>query len=1550
MTIDRDGGTAMTPETMTGYQLSAQQRRLWAICEPGTGCCVQVALRLEGGWSEEGLAAGLAGAVARHEILRTTFRRQPGARLPLQVIDGGAAGAALAIRDRPAGEDVEALLRGERAQPFDAVEGPLLRGAVTRTAPDQGRLVLTASPLCADLHTLLRLAREIVGGPQASTGGDGEEGSGEPLQYVEYATWQDELATSGDPDLDEGVEHWRRSVRELDQPLVLPWQESAAARKSTSQDLFAPATLRLDLDPELSGQVAAAALQHGAGVEDFLFAAWQLLIARASGADRFAVGRLHAGRKLRELADGAGPYAAYLPVRCRLAGRPLFRDLLAQAQDEARRNHDWEELGPGFMASLDEPPAELAVGFDFLAWPAAWRAAGTRCSVERWFSCRERFQLHLAGIVGHGGGLTLEVLYDAERFAPLAIRRLAESLAALLGAAARSPEAPAAALALLPPAERHRLLVELNDTGRGPGLGDAVHRRFEEQAALRPAADAVVCADRRLTFGELNARANQLARHLRALGVGGGSTVALWLDRSVEVLVCLLAVLKAGGAYVPLDPLSPRQRLGRMLAVVRPRAILTQSALAGGLPAGAGEIVRIDEDAAAIGEQSERNLDGVGAGGAELLYVLFTSGSTGEPKGVAVEHRQMLNYVQAILERLAITPPASFATVSTFAADLGHTAVFPALCSGGCLHVIGEEQALDPARFAEVLRRSPIDVLKIVPSHLASLMAAPEPRSVLPRRHLVLGGEACPVDLLARIEACPEPPAVSNHYGPTEATVGICTHRWRGPGSGAGSRVPLGRPLANCRLYVVDRELQPAAAGVPGELYLGGSGLARGYFGRPDATAERFVPDPFSGAGERLYRTGDLARLLPDGSLDFLGRIDQQHKIRGFRVETGEIEAVLRRHPAVRDAAVVVREDPPRGRRLVAYVVPRGPRAARPVAGEELRAWLREEVPEYMVPAVVATIASLPLTVNGKLNRAALPPPEDGRREARPVVGPRNPVEAALVRTWSEILRVQEIGIHHNFFELGGDSILAIQIISKARQAGLRLSPRQLFQHQTIAELGEVATSAGAGVADQEAVTGPVPLTPIQHWFFERITAGRDHWNQALAFASRQALDAGRLRQICGRLVEHHDVLRARYEPTPEGWSQRLAAPDAAGADAVFAVVDLAGVAEEDRGQAFTTAAAGLQASLDLARGPLLRVALFTAGPGWQRLLLFAHHLVVDGVSWRILLGDLEMAYGQLERGEPIALPPKTTSFKRWAEFLGERVRAGAFDGELDFWRSLTDLSHAAAGRADSAAGGGNSVASERSVIVALDAERTAALLHEVPAVYKTQINDVLLTALAAALGEEDGGGAVLIELEGHGREDLSEEIDLSRTVGWFTSRFPVLLNVAPGADPGSALRSVKEQLRRIPGHGLGYGVLRHLAGGAGGAALAAGAHARISFNYLGQLDQALAEESALLPAREHAGSSRSPVARRPHELEIIASVFERQLEARWIYSTALDREASIARLAGNFMRHLTALIEHCRTPGAGEVTAADFPLAQLDEDKLRWIGALLEQADGRPE
>jgi non-ribosomal peptide synthase protein (TIGR01720 family) len=524
---------------------------------------------------------------------------------------------------------------------------------------------------------------------------------------------------------------------------------------------------------------------------------------------------------------------------------------------------------------------------------------------------------------------------------------------------------------------------------------------------------------------------------------------------------------------------------------------------------------------------------------------------------------------------------------------------------------------------------------------------------------------------------------------------------------------------------------------------------------------------------------------------------------------------------------------------------------------------------------------------------------------------------------------------------VGGDSILAIQVIAKARQAGIWLSPHQLFRHQTIGELAAVARIVGAMTSAQEAVTGPVPLTPIQHWFFEAFAVDRHHWNQALAFEVGQPLDAAKLRVVFHRLVEHHDALRTRFTQTQGAWSQSVAAPAAGDADA-FSLIDLTALAAEACPASFTAAASRLQASFDLERGPLVRLALFTGPHGWQRLFLVAHHLVIDGVSWRILLADLVAAYQQMQRGETVELPRKTTSFKRWAEYLAEQVRAGAFSDEGEHWREAREevappVDHRL---------GENLVASANGVAVALGPERTRALLQEVPAVYNTQINDVLLTALAAAVKRWTGRPEVWLELEGHGREDLSEEIDLSRTVGWFTCQFPVCLTLHDDDDPGAALRSVKEQLRRIPSRGIGYGLLRYLGTREGNGRPRLAASPRISFNYLGQMDQVLPGSSPLRLAPEPTGPWCSPAGVRAHELEINGWIVEGRLETRWTYSESLHRRETIARLAGDFIRELEALIEHCQSPGAGGYTASDFPLAQLDEERLREISGLLEQID----
>src|SRR5262245_53050739 len=584
---------------------------------------------------------------------------------------------------------------------------------------------------------------------------------------------------------------------------------------------------------------------------------------------------------------------------------------------------------------------------------------------------------------------------------------------------------------------------------------------------------------------------------------------------------------------------------------------------------------------------------------------------------------------------------------------------------------------------------------------------------------------------------------------------------------------------------------------------VGGEGVARGYLNKPDLTAERFVPHAFSSeGGRRLYRTGDLGRYLPDGRIEYLGRADQQVKIRGFRIEPGEIETWLRAHPSIRDAAVEAREEESGEKRLVAYLVDD---FSNELPVEELRSYLREKLPEYMIPSAFVWLKALPLTPNGKLDRKALPKPDQSRPELRQgYVAPGSPVEQLLATIWAEALGIEKVGVHDNFFELGGDSILSIQMTSHANQAGVGIVPRQLFQHQTIAELAAVVQASSRFDHDQELVAGQSPLTPIQHWLFQQKLAEPHHFNQAVLLEANLEIDPELLGQAFSLLLIHHDALRSRFESGSAFQTILDSEPHR-----VFSVIDLSNL--RDQRSVLLSAATRLQASLDLSTGPLLRAALFLRGsvlPG--RLLIVVHHLAVDGVSWRVLLEDLQSLYLQLLSGEISSLPPKTSSYKRWAEALTEYAHSGDLLDEASYWETVCSgefkplpIDHDQ---------GANTTASVRTVNGALTREETTALLQEAPEVYHTQINDLLLTALALTLSEWAETDTVLIDLEGHGREEVFENLDVSRTIGWFTTIFPVRLRLERGGEAGEAIKSVKEQLRRIPNKGFGYGALRHLA------------------------------------------------------------------------------------------------------------------------------------------
>jgi non-ribosomal peptide synthase protein (TIGR01720 family) len=693
-----------------------------------------------------------------------------------------------------------------------------------------------------------------------------------------------------------------------------------------------------------------------------------------------------------------------------------------------------------------------------------------------------------------------------------------------------------------------------------------------------------------------------------------------------------------------------------------------------------------------------------------------------------------------------------------------------------------------------------------------------------------------------------------------------------------------------------------------------------------------------------LYKTGDLGRYLPDGNIEFLGRLDDQVKIRGFRIELGEIEAVLGQHPAVGETVVVVREDVPGNKHLVAYVVVNQATAA---TIPHLQQFLKQKLPEYMVPSAFVLLSALPLTPNGKIDRRALPAPDMTRPElAGTYVAPRTSVEELLAGIWADVLRLEKVGIHDNFFELGGDSILSIQVVARANQAGLPLTSKQLFGYQTIVELATVAGTTSVFQAEQGLVTGEVLLTPIQRWFFEQEFAEPHHWNQAMLLEVPPTLDMVLLSQLVQQLLVHHDALRLRFMRSASGWQQVNALPD----EAVSCTkVDLSVLLEAEQGSAIEARAAELQASLNLSEGPLVRVALFYLGPNQpSRLLFIIHHLVVDGVSWRILLEDLQTGYQQLSRGLAISLPPKTTSFQGWAHQLSEYAQSTVLEQELDYWLAQSRFWITPLPRDYPQGKDANIAASASNVLVSLSSLETRALLQDVQQAYNTQINDVLLTALAQVFAQYLGIEYLMVDLEGHGREEIFSGVDVSRTVGWFTTIFPVLLELRETDSPGSALKSVKEQLRHIPNRGIGYGLLRYLKENAAiTEKLRRLPQAEVSFNYLGQLDQVLSPDSMFQIAKESRGPERSRLGNRHHLLEVDAFVSGGQLKLYWTYSSSLHQRATIESLAQGFLTALRALIAHCQSPEAGGYTPSDFPLTQMSQDALDTTFTSIEFEEG---
>ncbi|MDT3233079.1 non-ribosomal peptide synthetase, partial [Pseudomonas sp. rhizo25] len=1510
-------------EAQDRQALSYAQQRMWFLwqLDPASGAYnLPGAVRLIGALNLPAMEQAFASLVARHETLRTVFQRQADEHLVQVAIEPSLAVEQLDVSALPAAEREQAVNDAATRQsllPFDLEHGPLLRVQLLKLDDQEHVLLLTLHHIVSDGWSMNVLIDEFIRCYDAHERNETPQLPELPIQYSDYALWQRRWLEAGEQARQ--LEYWQARLGDEHPVLELPTDHPRPAMPSYQGTRY-----NFAIDPALAAQLRSCAQKHNVTLFMLLLGVFNVLLHRYSGQGDIRVGVPIANRNRTEVEGLIGFFVNTQVLRTELSGQTRVAELLQGIKEHALGAQAHQELPferlvealklerslshtPLFQVMYNHQP----VVADIASFSSA---SGLELALVEWQGRTTQFDLTL-DTYEKSGTLHAALTYANDLFDAPTIERMARHWISLLQAMVLDGAQRIGELPMLDAQEQHRLVHTWNQTAEPYPTERAIHHLIEDQVQRTPNAPALVFGTTTLTYARLDARANQLAHALGEQGVGPDVLVGICVERSVEMVIGLLAILKAGGAYVPLDPEYPQERLAYMIEDSGIHLLLSQQSLLALLPAAGIQVIALDQPALWLDGYS-REAPAVAVHALNLAYVIYTSGSTGKPKGAGNSHRALVNRLSWMQQAYDLDAGDAVLQKTPFSFDVSVWEFFWPLMTGARLVVAAPGEHREPARLIETIGRHAITTLHFVPSMLQAFIHEPGVQACTRLKRIVCSGEALPLDAQLQVFAKLPGAALYNLYGPTEAAIDV-TH-WTCIDEGADS-VPIGRPIANLGTYVLDAQLNPVPAGVAGELYLGGTGLARSYHQRPALTAERFVPSPFV-TGERLYRTGDRVRQRADGVIEYLGRLDHQVKLRGLRIELGEIETRLMQHPQVREAVVLVQG----GKQLVAYLV---------LEDEEptdLKAWLLSSLPEYMVPTHFITLAKLPVTANGKLDRKALPVPDATLQQA--FVAPENALQKALAAIWSDVLGVEQVGQDDNFFELGGDSIVSMQLVSRARQADINLSPKDVFQHQTLRSLAQVASLRLHTTIDQGAAQGQAILSPVQHWFFAQDIPQRQHWNQSLLLMPREPIVAAFLNGALQQLVNHHDGLRLRYQANGEGWQQHYSEP--VGESVLWQ-------RQVDSHEALAELCDEAQRSLNLQDGPLLRALLVQMPDHSQRLLLVIHHLVVDGVSWRILLDDLQQLYVGLREGAAPALAGKTTSYQTWTARLQDAVPR--FLPQMEGWQAQLGQASTADLPCDNPQGALHQYLEEK-VSCTLDAETTRQLLTLAPAAYRTQVNDLLLTALARVVCRWSGQSSALIQLEGHGREDLFDGVDLTRTVGWFTSLFPV--NLTPAHALSDSIKTLKEQLRAVPDKGVGYGVLRYLAPPSVVAALAALPQPRITFNYLGQFDRQFDEGALFVPSAEGNGLAQDPLAPLANWLTVEGQVYGGELSLQWGFSREMFSCATIQRLADDYAAELKAVIAHCCGLEAGQATPSDFPLAGISQsqlDALAQIGAEAE-------
>lgn len=1273
-----------------------------------------------------------------------------------------------------------------------------------------------------------------------------------------------------------------------------------------------------NLDLEKSLKIKQFIKEYKLSLNTFFIAVYSIFINKIYQKEDIVLGTPVLNRASKKERNMIGMFTSTMPFRYNLKPDIIIEDLVNEVNKELMKSFFHQKYPYNFLVKDLELSRQ---GYDSLfetcinCYNTDFRYCINDIPIEsiEFYSGKQAYSLQL--IIKdwrEGGELTLALDYKIDRYSDEDIEQIYSYLNKIIDQMITKPQEQIKNIDLLTSEEKTKLMYELNSVKADYPKDKTIYELFEEQADKTPRNVALSFEDKELTYKELNTKANQLARKLRERGIKRESKVGIMTRHSLETVISILAVMKAGAVYVPMDPAYPAERINYMIEDSEIKLILTNIEIDTGSFSKLnfnGEVLRIDDFRLFSGEND--NLEKFNSP-EDLVYIIYTSGSTGRPKGVMIKHMGLVNYIWWAKKMYITDSKDTFALYSSLSFDLTVTSIFTPLIAGNKLNIYYD----DGTEFIlyKILRDNQTSIIKLTPAHLQLLRDMDNSKSAV--KTFIVGGENLKCNLASEIyKSFNGKIRIFNEYGPTETVVGCMIYEYNYEKDKEGS-VPIGGPADNVQVYILDKYLNILPSKVVGELYISGDGVAKGYLNNKELTEKVFINNPFI-PGKIMYKTGDTAKYGENEVIEYIGRVDKQIKIRGHRIEIEEIEKQLLKLKGIKAAVVIVYDDPSGEKKLCAYVI-----SSEVLKAKETRKQLSEFLPNYMIPAYVEQIDKIPLTANGKIDTKLLPLP-DFNAKSKGFIQASNDREEVLINAAKQILNVENISINDNFYELGGDSIKAIQISSQLNNVGLKITVKDILSKDSFEEIASCIESSKRDV-QQGICEGEIEKTPIIEWFFEQKFSQCNYWNQSVLLRISSNLSIEMLQKAISEIIRHHDGLRINYNKELNVLyynneylkiNQNIEFYDLSALDKEKQKIRLMEIGEE------------LKGSFDIENKILFKAAAFDLGAGERRLLLIAHHLVVDGVSWRIILEDLNILLQQQINGQEIRLPLKTHSFQEWAEelthFIGKIPEA-----EKDYWRKI-ELSHEQIeGDFNLEKDTYDTVESIEVLKEVLSKENTDALLTKANEAYGTEGSELLIIALALAAFKQFQRETITFELEGHGRENISEEVDVARTVGWFTSMYSAQLR-AGNTDLGSNIKELKEQLRGIPRKGFGYGILKYAA-----KTLSYTDEQHIRFNYLGDFQNSLQGELFEL-AKEDSGCDFGKENKITCLLEVIAMVIEGRLSISISYSKNRFERDTMVNLLNEYVKQINSLINHCCNIKGREFTPSDFDGLEISQDDL---------------